>query len=74
MKTEAGGGSWWSKAGIDPFKYVGRDEGRAEDAVREGFTAKARRHLRNCARLRRASNRLAQRAVLRRGRSAPRTR
>jgi len=46
MKTEAGGGSWWSKAGIDPFKYVGRDEASAESAVREGFAAKAKRHLR----------------------------
>ena len=46
MKTEAGGGSWWSKAGIDPGKYVGRDEARAESRVREGFAAKAKRNFR----------------------------
>src|SRR3954454_506280 len=45
-KTETGGGSWWSKAGIDPGKYVGRDEARAESKVREGFAAKAKRNFR----------------------------
>ncbi len=46
MASKAGGTSWWSKVGIDPGKYVGRDPSDVEAAAREGFAAKARRHLR----------------------------
>ncbi|WP_435008712.1 YkvA family protein [Tundrisphaera lichenicola] len=46
MTTETEKASWWSKVGIDPSKYVGRDESRAEATAREGFAAKAKRSLR----------------------------
>ncbi len=45
MKTDEGGTSWWSKAGIDPGKYVGRDPSEAEAKARAGFVAKAKHHL-----------------------------
>jgi uncharacterized membrane protein YkvA (DUF1232 family) len=45
MKTVEGGTSWWSKVGIDPGKYVGRDPSEAESKARVGFLAKARGHL-----------------------------
>ncbi len=45
MKTDAAGTSWWSKAGIDPGKYVGRDRSEAEAKARAGFLAKAKHHL-----------------------------
>ena len=38
-------GSWWAKAGFDPFRFVGRDEAASESTARSGFLAKARRHL-----------------------------
>jgi uncharacterized membrane protein YkvA (DUF1232 family) len=45
MKTDEGGTSWWSKAGIDPGRYVGRDPSAAEARARAGFFAKAKHHL-----------------------------
>ncbi len=36
---------WFAKAGINPEDYVGRDPSRNEGLVREGFTAKAKRHI-----------------------------
>ncbi len=46
MRLSTAAKSWWSKAGIDPGVYVGRDEATAEEAVRTGFAAAAKRHLR----------------------------
>ena len=45
MSAKMGDGSWWAKAGFDPFQFVGRDPGRSEASARSGFLAKARRHL-----------------------------
>jgi uncharacterized membrane protein YkvA (DUF1232 family) len=45
METDEGGTKWWSKAGIDPGKYVGRDPSAAEAKARSGFVAKAKRNL-----------------------------
>ena len=49
-----GGASWWSKVGIDPGRYVGRDPGAAESKARAGFLAKARHHLKRVPKLREA--------------------
>ena len=45
MKTTESGTSWWSKAGIDPGKYVGHDPAESEARARAGFLAKAKHHL-----------------------------
>jgi len=45
MNAKMGEGSWWSRAGVDPFRFVGRDESASETSARSGFLAKARRHL-----------------------------
>jgi uncharacterized membrane protein YkvA (DUF1232 family) len=45
METSPGATSWWSKAGIDPGKYVGRDPDAFEAKARSGFVAKAKHHL-----------------------------
>lgn len=45
MNAKTGDGSWWAKAGFDPFRFVGRDPAASEASARSGFLAKARRHL-----------------------------
>jgi uncharacterized membrane protein YkvA (DUF1232 family) len=35
----------WKRSEVDPEDYVGRDASRNEEAVREGFVAKAKRYL-----------------------------
>ena len=45
MDTKMDAGSWWTKTGFDPFRFVGRDEAASEASARSGFLAKARRHL-----------------------------
>ena len=45
MHAKMGDGSWWGKAGFDPFRFVGRDPAASEASARSGFLAKARRHL-----------------------------
>ena len=45
MNAKKGEGSWWTKAGVDPFRFVGRDELASESSARSGFLVKARRHL-----------------------------
>ena len=45
MKPGEAKASWWSKVGIDPGRYVGRDSSAAEATVRAGLLAKTRRHL-----------------------------
>ena len=52
MKTDEGGTSWWSKAGIDPGRYVGRDPSEAEAKARSVFAAKAKRQLKRIPRAR----------------------
>jgi uncharacterized membrane protein YkvA (DUF1232 family) len=37
--------AWWSRRPVDPEKYVGADEARNEQIVRERFSAKAKRYL-----------------------------
>lgn len=45
MNAKMDAGSWWTKTGFDPFRFVGRDEAASEASARSGFLAKARRHL-----------------------------
>ena len=45
MNGKMGEQSWWTKAGFDPSRFVGRDASATEATARTGFLAKARRHL-----------------------------
>ena len=44
MNGKMGEQSWWTKAGFDPGRFVGRDASATEAKARSGFLAKARRH------------------------------
>ena len=46
MKIREGVAAWWSKTGIDPGAFVGRDGAKAEAVALSGFAAKAKGHLR----------------------------
>ncbi len=45
MNAKRMDGNWWTKAGFDPFRFVGRDEAASEASARSSFLVKARRHL-----------------------------
>ena len=45
MNAKMDAGSWWTRTGFDPFRFVGRDEARSEASARASFLSKARRHL-----------------------------